>query len=1016
MSVTIPLPLRTALESGNCVLFLGAGMGFHMQGKSGVNLPMGYELAQELSVHLAIDPAIADLSKASQIYETRKSRDALTDFLKKRLAEADPDDSFGWLTTLRWKAIYTTNYDRGIERAYEKNDHPPQIPITISSSNQIREYDPRLQVPIYHLHGALFGEATEIVITRADYSRFRERRRMLFEQLKSHFATSVILYIGYSNNDPNWELVLEEVTGEFQPSTPPQSYRVAPTDPIDAEILRGRNVYTIDCDFGAFAATAQALLSDEPVDAARLDALGSLVPSGLEEAFRDNPAAIARLLASWEYVNQASFDQSPNVEDFLRGDRPNWGLIGQKHFMKRDVEDYIFDDILDFATSSEPELSSSIVLGSAGYGTTSLLMAVSARYAADNAGPVFYHRPKTPLAEGDIAFAASIFPQPALIVIDDAGDNLESIERSIQSLRDNCLSAYVLLGSRRNEWPAGRSRVRTKPFHIESLSDSEIYSLIDLLSNHHALNKLDGLDRELQFSEIKSRHSKELLVALREATEGRGFDAIIEDEFRSIPSDFARNVYLAVCCFNQHGAYVRDSLLASLSKTSHEDLYAQLGSDLDGVIHFDCVNEARGTYAARARHRVIANIVWERCGTQQIKDSLIQKSLDSLNLAYGVDASAFESMVRSDKVVDSISTPEGRIKFFDYAVMKDPLNPYVHQHYARMLLRANMLLLAADKIEAGLKVTSNPPRVLYHSKALILSRLSEATESIDIARKKLAQAEGVFTQSIRTSEKDSYAYQGLASLYLMWARRTDGDESAHYVAKAEEVISNGLKKTRDREGLLIVSAEVEAWLGDEPSRILALRRAVKESPGTVVSRYLLARALRKGGSAEEAREVLEPVLKSYPDEYRSFLEAALCLVDLGKPTEAIQALGLSTLYGHSDARYIATHGGLLFMAGKYEEAKRVFEMTKRRDYSPEVLRSVYFRPTTGESGVHIPVQLHGRIVRVEVGYSFIEVAGMPHFYISASKYAGVVLTSGLSVKFEPVFTARGQMASGVQTS
>lgn len=1008
MSISIPLPLRTALESGNCVLFLGAGVGFHMRSKSGNTLPTGPVLAEELSAHVGLDPVLKDLPKASQVFELRKSRDALTEFLKKRLADAEPDEAIEWLTTLRWKAIYTTNYDRGIERAYEKNPCPPQIPVTISSSSQLREYDPRLEVPIYHLHGTLFGDATEIVITRSDYSRFRQRRRMLFEQLKTHFATSVFLYVGYSNNDPNWELVLEEVVEEFQPSAPPQSYRVAPTDPVDAELLRSRNVHTIDTDFATFALSAQVLLSEEHIDPDRLTALGARVPSDLEKHFEANPAAIARLLASWEYVNQAPFDAAPNTDDFLRGDRPNWGLIGQRKLVKRDIEDFIFDDLLDFATASRNQPESAIILAPAGYGTTSLLMALAARYTADKAGPVFFHNPKTPLAEGDIEYASSLFPDPPLFVVDDAGENIEVIEKSLQLLRDSQRPAFILLGSRKNEWPAGRSRVRSKQFHIEPLSDNEIGLLIDYLSQHKALNKLEGLDRELQFSEIKSRHSKELLVALREATEGRGFDAIIEDEFRSIPSELACQVYLTVCCFNQHGAYVRDSLLANLVGLPHEDLYTQIGNHLDGVVIFDCVNEARGTYAARARHRVIAAIVWERCGDVSFKDCLLQKALESLNLAYGVDASAFESMVRSDKIVDSISTLDGRIRFFDLAILKDPNNPYVHQHYARMLLRSSVPRLALDKIEAGLRVTSNPPRVLFHSKGVILAKLAETAESIEVGRKNMAQAEQVFLQSIRTSERDHYAYQGLASLYLMWAKRTEGDECTQYVAKAEDVVTRGLTKTRDRESLLIVSAEIEEWLGNEPSRVAALRRAVKETPGSVVSRYLLARALRKSGDAEEARTILDPVLQDFPDEYRSFLEAALCMMDLGKPHEALRLLGLSTLYGHSDAKYIATHGGLLFMAGKYTEAEQVFARTKQRDFPPETLRIPFFKPTDSDRAG--PVRLTGRVVRVEVGFAFIEVAGKPHFYIPSSKYGGLVLKTGARVTFNPGFTARGQIA------
>ena len=75
------------------------------------------------------------------------------------------------------------------------------------------------EVPIYHLHGALFGlDKPNIIITEDDYAKFSEPRRMLFELLKKEFATSTILYVGYANQDPNWKQLLTEISEEFYPS------------------------------------------------------------------------------------------------------------------------------------------------------------------------------------------------------------------------------------------------------------------------------------------------------------------------------------------------------------------------------------------------------------------------------------------------------------------------------------------------------------------------------------------------------------------------------------------------------------------------------------------------------------------------------------------------------------------------------------------------------------------------------------------------------------------------------
>jgi hypothetical protein len=202
----IPLGLRQALEAGDCVLFLGAGVGHHLT-RDGVPAPTGAALARELAEQFKIESdGATDLAKISQVVEIRKGRTELEAFLAKRLCGLEPDEALRWLCTIRWKAIYTTNYDDGVERAYAQTAAPPQTPVPIAATSQLAAFDRRFQVPIYYLHGRLCGpDKTRIIITENDYAEFRKQRQMMFELLKLEFATSVFLYIGYANEDPKLE-------------------------------------------------------------------------------------------------------------------------------------------------------------------------------------------------------------------------------------------------------------------------------------------------------------------------------------------------------------------------------------------------------------------------------------------------------------------------------------------------------------------------------------------------------------------------------------------------------------------------------------------------------------------------------------------------------------------------------------------------------------------------------------------------------------------------------------------
>lgn len=1010
----LPLGLRHALEANECVLFIGSGIGCYLKNSVGETAPDGFSLAKELASYFNINYSDEyNLAKISKIVEIRKGRAELIAFLRTRLADLQPDENIQWLCSLRWKAIFTTNYDRGIQRAYELSSKPRQNFKTITTTSEIVPFDKRFDVPIYHLHGALFeSENPQIIITEDDYSIFKERRRMLFELLKKEFITSSILYIGYSNQDSNWNIILNEIASEFYPTPMPTSYRIAPdTDQIEREILENKNIFTIDMNFEEFVGLASACLCVSEAESENIMKFQSKVPSDLLTAFEKNPTSVTRLLNSWAYINQAAFNEAPNIELFLRGDRPNWALIGSGHYFERDIEEQIFDDLLDYATSSTKTANARIILAPAGYGISTLLMTLAVKLITERAGPVFMLKPGCSLLEGDVEFAATIFDTQPFFFVDNAVDNTINLKTIIQRFKETKTTGMFLLGERLNEWRQSSGAFRSKEFQIDPLSDPEIERLLDFLGEHSALNKLEGLSRELQISAIKKNYLKELLVAMREATEGNDFDAILEDEFRGIGDRTSRLAYLIVSCFYQHGTYIRDSLLADLLNINIAELHELTSRATEGVILYDSIDESKGIYGARTRHRTIASVVWERCGLPAEKDQIIKDSLNCLNLNYGTDAKAFESFYRSDRLVDSIGTLDGKIQFFEKACKKDPESPYVRQHYSRMLIREKKSELALSQINSAIELDKKI-RVLYHTKGLILSKIALEIDSLDLARRRLIQSESSFRKGINLAPKDPHSYQGLSQAYLGWAARCQTSaEAADYISKAEAAINDGLKNTRVRDGLWIESANIQKFLGDNPGHLKALEKAVQETPGSIIARYLLGKTYRKECRFQDAADILKPIILNHPDEVRSFVEYTLALYNLGKPyIECIAILQQSTLYGYSDPRFIATLGGMLFMNGHFSKADKVFEESIKRDFTASELNTIQFRPLdpVKRTSRH---RIKGYVIIVKAGYALIESTGYPKpFLCPGSKFKGILMKNGLNLTFEPAFNAKGAVA------
>ncbi len=480
----LPLGLQQAMESEQCVLFVGSGIGRCAKDDKGRTGPDGPTLATELAEQFAIDSGgSSDLSKIAEVVELRKGRTQLETFVKSRIAGLEPDETLRWLFSRRWKAIFTTNYDFVIERAYELNPTPPQNAIPISITSELVALDPRFDVPIYHLHGTLFGAAAPaIVITRADYSKFKERRRMLFELLKVHFATSTFLYVGYSNNDPNWDMMLSEISSEFYPSELPRSFRVSPaTNALDVEMLNSRHIETISAPLDEFCGVATATLRSLASEVDRFKKMQHAIPSDLLPAYEKNPASVLRLLASWTYVNQAPFNDTPNTAAFLRGDRANWALIADNKHFERDIEDELYDEMLEYATSTGSITTGLAVVGPAGYGMTTVLLSTAVRLTKEHAGPVFFHKPGASFVEGDVEFAATVFSEVRpFFFIDNAADHSDPIQATLFRLKALRVPVMFLLGARKNEWHQARGKFNPSEYEIEQLSDPRNKSITGL--------------------------------------------------------------------------------------------------------------------------------------------------------------------------------------------------------------------------------------------------------------------------------------------------------------------------------------------------------------------------------------------------------------------------------------------------------------------------------------------------------------------------------------------------------
>jgi hypothetical protein len=233
-----PSTLVERIASDHWVLFIGSGVSASCQNKAGDSPPdwaglltilseliiderhrkiatrlikgreylaaadhIQYSVAQEhnigaynQAIKLAVEGPVGDRFKASSLFDT--------------LLDLEP------------KIVFTTNYDKLFESA-SQNEFATHSPTSTDVCDALRLGEPVL----VKLHGST-DAISQAVLTRTDFANVVTKGRELFDALAALSLTTTILFVGYSLDDPDIQLVLQAVGRSGM--TPEAHFMLAP--------------------------------------------------------------------------------------------------------------------------------------------------------------------------------------------------------------------------------------------------------------------------------------------------------------------------------------------------------------------------------------------------------------------------------------------------------------------------------------------------------------------------------------------------------------------------------------------------------------------------------------------------------------------------------------------------------------------------------------------------------------------------------------------------------------------
>ncbi|MBC2717226.1 MAG: hypothetical protein HF978_18120 [Desulfobacteraceae bacterium] len=185
--------LADEIIKNRLILFIGAGCSMD------AGLPSWNGLIKDLLDKYQIKTNITDSIKLATILEQEIGKQKLCEAIteKLRLGPATGTALHEEIISLGSNLIVTTNYDHLIEDNFRKHDIPP---VVITRDEDIPSIDPT-KTTIVKLHGDL-DSPSSIVITSADYSRYKTKHKGFVDWLNLQSAINTVLFIGTSFDDP----------------------------------------------------------------------------------------------------------------------------------------------------------------------------------------------------------------------------------------------------------------------------------------------------------------------------------------------------------------------------------------------------------------------------------------------------------------------------------------------------------------------------------------------------------------------------------------------------------------------------------------------------------------------------------------------------------------------------------------------------------------------------------------------------------------------------------------------
>ncbi|MBN8566292.1 MAG: SIR2 family protein [Flavobacteriales bacterium] len=1021
--MNIPYNLTEQIRLGNVVLFLGAGASFGTTNSKGEKMPLAKELSSILSEKF-LGGISGDLAYTSMLSISESSIYEVQLYVAQIISEFQPLPYHLKIPDFKWKAIFTTNYDAIIETSYHLNKNSLQVIRPISKNT------PRIQIftsedvlPYYKLHGSINDIADQeapLILTPDQFVKYESKRDNLFRELQELMINHTFIFVGFGMQDSDIRIILNKLDESH--SSRVRSYIIRPdVIPAEERFWEGKKISCLKMTFEEFINKIDIeidketrklsnirISNDLPIYDKFVSSIKDLSPTQHFLEFIDNKI---------DYVHQTM--NSPNIDpkEFYKGNFTNWDPIIKNLDIQRDIKDGILFEIFSNNSDDDEDQYFYLIKGNGGSGKSVLLKRLAFDAATILEKFCVFLKSDT-LNFQDIYELYKYVNERIYLFVDNIATIEDEIIYILKKAKKEKIKLTIIGAERVNVWNTECNDLSTylsQSYLIKYLSDKEIFDLINLLDRHQALHNLKSKSPEERIYAFSEKAGRELLVALYEATNGKPFEEIIFDEYKSINNVKAQSLYLTISIFHKIGTYARAGFISRVHNIPFNEFKNELFKPLEYIV-FDKRDYTINDFVYLTRNRMIAEIIFEKVLTSpQDRFDEYVRIINNLNIDYQSDRKAFLEVVNARKLIEIFPDPQmiRQLYALSETISQDDPKLFQQQAIFEMNIKGGSIVNAEKHLKAANDLVEDDP-LISHTYAELLLKKAESVSLDAEFFSYIGKVIDICSRIIKSRPTNSHPHHTILKANILKLKKileiNDIPAIERVLKETEKSFSVAKQFLSNDPFILEIESSFNEILENKPDAKLLLEKAFLANKSSPYIALRLSNFYDKENNYPQALDVLKQALALNPSEKDLNFHYAMLLDKKENPDYVDINYYLKRSFTKGDSRYQSQlyYARSLFLLNNLEY-KDFFSVLSKANVTPEIKNNI--------TGIIIKngqrEKFYGIISSDELSYGYLKrdlISDSIYFYKFQQNYNLGNLKRGTRISFNIGFNYKGPIA------